>query len=57
MILVTYLVSKVTLITFGKPVQFSAEADQPEKTKPFENLAQFDPKVQLLDILGPPGRR
>ncbi len=58
LIVVTYLVSKITFITFGKPVHFNTrETDQPEKSKPFENLAQFDPKIQVLDILGPAGRR
>ena len=62
MIIVTYLISKVTLITFGKAVHFHTkenqpDSNQPEKVKPFENLAQFDPKVQVLDILGPAGRR
>ena len=56
--IVTYLVSKVTLVTFAKPLHFhTRDADLQEKLKPFENLAQFEPKVQVLDILGPAGRR
>jgi len=54
--IVTYLVSKVTFVTFGKPVVFNT-TETDEKLKPYEGLTQFDPKVQVLDILGPIGRR
>ena len=59
MMIVTYLVSKVTIVTFAKPLHFlTRDIDtQQDKMKPFENLAQFEPKVQVLDILGPAGRR
>lgn len=46
LIIVTYLESRVTLVTFGKP-----------GNSVFENIAQCEPKVHLLDLLGPPGRR
>ena len=47
-IIVTYLESRVTIITFTKPLDFQ---------EPCDNLAQAEPKLQLLDLLGPPGRR
>ena len=48
-IVVTYLESRVTLIHFAKHLDFSDEA--------YESITQGDPKMQMLDLLGPPGRR
>ena len=47
MMIVTYLESRVTIIKFGRDVDF-ASGDSIEKA---------DPKVHLVDILGPAGRR
>ena len=47
-IIVTYLESRVTIITFTKPLNFQVDD---------ANLAQAEPKLQLLDLLGPSGRR
>ena len=47
-IIVTYLESRVSIITFTRSLNFQADD---------ANLAQAEPKVQLLDLLGPPGRR
>ena len=49
LIVVAYLESRVTLINFTKPLEFLDES--------YESVAQGEPKVQLLDLLGPPGRR
>ena len=49
LIVVAYLESRVTLINFTKPLEFSDES--------YESVAQGEPKIQLVDLLGPPGRR
>ena len=49
MVVVTYLESRVTLISFAKPLDFTDET--------YESIAQGEPKVHVLDLLGPPGRR
>jgi hypothetical protein len=49
-IVVTYLESRVTILTFGKPLDFL----NPDCC---DNIAQADPKLQIIDLLGPPGRR
>ena len=49
LIVVAYLESRVTLINFAKPLEFTDEA--------YEGIAQGDPKIQMLDLLGPTGRR
>lgn len=48
-IVVTYLESRVTLISFTKHLEFGDEA--------YESIAQGEPKLQVIDLLGPPGRR
>lgn len=42
-IVVTYLESRVTLITFGKPLDFNQD---------HESIAQAEPKISMLDLLG-----
>ena len=49
-ILVTYLESRVTLVHFGRPIDFADAAYE-------GGVAQFDPRVSTLDLLGPAGRR
>ena len=48
-IFVTYLESRVTLVHFGRPIDFADAA--------FEGLAQCEPRVSTVDLLGPAGRR
>ena len=45
-LIVTYLESRVTCITFTKPLEFTEDS-----------IGANDPKIQMLDLLGPPGRR
>ena len=45
-IIVTYLESRVTCINFTKPLDFTEDS-----------IGQNEPKIQMLDLLGPPGRR
>ena len=47
-LVVTYLESRVHVIHFGKVLNFCGD---------FDSLANFDPKINLVDILGPAGRR
>ena len=48
-IVVAYLESRVTLVNFNKPLEFSDES--------YESISQGDPKLHMLDLLGPTGRR
>ncbi len=49
LILITYLESRVTYVNFATPLNFDDEN--------YESVSQGDPRVQMLDLLGPPGRR
>ena len=47
-LIVTYLESRVTIVSFGKDVDL-------ETTD--VSLSQCDPKITVIDMLGPPGKR
>ena len=47
-LIITYLESRVHLVHFGKTLDFHGT---------FDSLASFEPKISLVDILGPAGRR
>ena len=68
LMIVTYLESRITIVTFGKALEFPSSPISSNSTQfasstttasggNFENIAQCDPKIYVLDLLGPPGRR
>lgn len=49
-IFVTYLESRVTIVQFGRQIDFADAAYE-------GGVAQYEPRVSTLDLLGPAGRR
>ena len=49
-IFVTYLESRVTIVQFGRQIDFADAAYD-------GGVAQYDPRVSTVDLLGPAGRR
>ena len=50
-IFVTYLESRVTIVQFGRQIDFADAAYEAG------GVAQYEPRVSTLDLLGPAGRR
>ena len=67
LLVVSYLESRITVVTFGKKLEFpgspsssyfpSASTSTNTSGCNFENIVQCDPKIYVLDLLGPPARR
>ena len=62
LLVVTYLESRITIVTFGKILEFPGTPSYTLTSgsshgNNFENIAQCDPKIHVLDLLGPPARR
>ena len=63
--MVSYLESRITIVTFGKTLEFPGTPSYSHPSSSsgntgggnFENIAQCDPKIHVLDLLGPPARR
>ncbi len=53
-LIATYFESRVTVVTFGKPLDFGASDPGGGEG---DTLAAADPKISVIDLLGPPGRR
>ena len=66
LLVVCYLESRITIVTFGKALEFPGTPSQAHSKSSshnincggnFENISQCDPKIHVLDLLGPPARR
>ena len=61
----SYLESRISIITFGKNLEFPGTPSCPQTNNSstnsgggnFENISQCDPKIHVHDLLGPPARR